>query len=287
MTYDIYKNLEERISNWGLSNEEILAIYVVGSRARVDKPFDEFSDLDIVVFSTNPDYYLQNDEWLQNIDKVWTSFMFRTAGGHPEKLIVFDQGAQVDFIFHHISDLEHVILSDQIPEVFQRGARLLLDKKGDGHRLIPTEAYVPENNPISEAAFLQVVNMFCFACLYVAKRIMRCDMWTANHRDKDCKELMLQMVEWHAKARHGATYDTWHAGKFINEWADQDVLANLKDTFGGYDPIKSWKALNVSFDLFSRLSSEVATTYKFTNPEHLFTNVRTWLEQQHLDVLTN
>lgn len=286
MTYDIYKRLEERIINWGLSNEDIFAVYIVGSRARKDKPYDELSDLDVVVFSTNPGYYLQTDEWLLNIDKVWTSFLFRTAGGDPEKLIVFDQGAQVDFVFHHIIDLEHIIQSGQIPLVFQRGARLLLDKRGDGHLLIHTETYAPESKPITEGAFLQVVNMFGFACLYVAKLILRNDMWSVNHRDKDCKELLLQMVEWHAKAIHGAAYDTWHAGKFIHDWADPDVIAELKHTFGGYDQINSWKALNVSFELFSRLSSEVATSYKFTYPEPLFTNIRTWLAEQQLDILS-
>lgn len=116
-----YEVLEERISEWGISNKEIIAVYIVGSRAREDKPFDEFSDLDVVVFSTNPDYYLQNDQWLLNIGKVWTSFMFRTAKGDPEKLVLFDQGAEVDFLFRHISDLDHIIKNGRIPEGFQRG----------------------------------------------------------------------------------------------------------------------------------------------------------------------
>ena len=38
-----YEVLEERISEWGLSNDEIIAVYIVGSRARKDNPFDEFS----------------------------------------------------------------------------------------------------------------------------------------------------------------------------------------------------------------------------------------------------
>ncbi|MEE4565097.1 MULTISPECIES: hypothetical protein [Paenibacillus] len=39
-----YEMLEARISEWGISNDEIIAIYIVGSRARENKPFDEFSD---------------------------------------------------------------------------------------------------------------------------------------------------------------------------------------------------------------------------------------------------
>ncbi|MBY0022458.1 hypothetical protein J2W97_004784 [Paenibacillus jamilae] len=39
-----YEMLEARISEWGISNDEIIAIYIVGSRAREKKPLDEFSD---------------------------------------------------------------------------------------------------------------------------------------------------------------------------------------------------------------------------------------------------
>ncbi|MGQ3479485.1 aminoglycoside 6-adenylyltransferase [Paenibacillus sp. TY11] len=276
-----YEVLEERISDWGLSNEEIIAVYVVGSRAREDKPFDKFSDLDVVVFSTNPDYYLQNDQWLQSIGKVWTSFMFQTAKGDPEKLVLFDQGAEVDFVFHHISDLDHLIKSGRIPQSFQRGVRILLDKTGNGNQIIPQTTTIPDAPPITEGAFLQVVNMYCFASLYVAKQILRNDMWVAKQRDTDCKQLLLQMIEWHAKAVHGSVYDTWHAGKFINEWADKDIVADLKKSFGKYDPNHSWEALIVSFELFNRLSSEVAAKYKYAYPDHLFSHKQTWLGVQH------
>ncbi|APB77841.1 MULTISPECIES: aminoglycoside 6-adenylyltransferase [Paenibacillus] len=276
-----YEVLEERISEWGLSNEEIIAVYIVGSRAREDKPFDEFSDLDVVVFSTNPDYYLQNDQWLLNIGKVWTSFMFRTAKGDPEKLVLFDQGAEVDFLFRHTSDLDHIIKNGRIPEGFQRGVRMLFDKMGNGNQIIPQTTTIPVTPPISEDAYLQVVNMYCFASLYVAKQILRNDLWVAKQRDTDCKQLLLQMIEWHAKAVHGSEYDTWHAGKFINEWADQDVVADLKKSFGEYEPNHSWEALIVSLELFNRLSSEVAAKYNYVYPDELFSHIQTWLGGQY------
>ncbi|MEK4730330.1 MULTISPECIES: aminoglycoside 6-adenylyltransferase [Paenibacillus] len=276
-----YEVLEERISEWGISNEEIIAVYIVGSRAREDKPFDEFSDLDVVVFSTNPDYYLQNDQWLLNIGKVWTSFMFRTAKGDPEKLVLFDQGAEVDFLFRHISDLDHIIKNGRIPEGFQRGVRMLLDKTGNGNQIISQTTTIPDTPLISEGAYLQVVNMYCFASLYVAKQILRNDLWVAKQRDMDCKQLLLQMIEWHAKAVHGSEYDTWHAGKFMNEWADQDVVTDLKKSFGKYDPNHSWEALVVSLKLFKRLSSEVAAKYKYAYPDELFSHIQNWLGGQY------
>lgn len=282
MTIGSYEMLEERIYNWALHNSEIMTIYVVGSRAREDKPFDEYSDLDVVIFAANSDSYFRTDDWLLNIGKVWTSFMFQTAGGDSEKLILFDQGLQVDFLFRDASELESLIEKDQIPQGFQRGARILLDKTGRGQRLLPKKTAVPEIQPISEAAYFQVVNMFGFGCLYVAKQILRDEMWIAYQRDQDCKQLLLQMIEWHAKAIHGSDYDTWHAGKFVNQWADQGVIADLKQSFGGYDQYKSWDALIVTFELFNRLCYEVANTYGYTYPELLTTNIRSWLKERRL-----
>lgn len=47
--------------------------------------------------------------------------------GDPEKLVLFDQGAEVDFLFRYTSDLDHIIKNGRIPEGFQRGGRMLLE----------------------------------------------------------------------------------------------------------------------------------------------------------------
>jgi len=46
---------------------------------------------------------------------------------------------------------------------------------------------------------------------------------------------MLQMMEWHARAAKGWTYDTWHNGRFLEEWADPYALKGLRETFAHYD----------------------------------------------------
>lgn len=85
---------------------------------------------------------------------------------------------------------------------------MLLDKTGYGQKLIPEKFSRPENNLLTQEAYLHVNNMFCFASLYVAKQILRNEIWIANQRDKECKQLLLQMIEWQAKAVNGETYDT-------------------------------------------------------------------------------
>ena len=47
---------------------------VVGSRARVDHPADEWSDLDVAFTTTSPARYLETIEWLNEIGEVWVAF---------------------------------------------------------------------------------------------------------------------------------------------------------------------------------------------------------------------
>jgi aminoglycoside 6-adenylyltransferase len=52
------------------------------------------------------------------------------------------------------------------------------------------------------------------------------------------------MMEWHAKTIHGKDYyDVWHAGRFLDEWVDQETLKEIKNTFGHYEKADSFRAL--------------------------------------------
>jgi aminoglycoside 6-adenylyltransferase len=51
--------------------------------------------------------------------------------------------------------------------------------------------------------------------IYLAKQIFRNELWTANLRDAECKQLLLQTLEWYKKMSHGEDYETWHAGRVI------------------------------------------------------------------------
>lgn len=52
-----YEQMIERFVGRAQSERDIRAAIVIGSRARIDHPADEWSDLDIVILSTNPTRY--------------------------------------------------------------------------------------------------------------------------------------------------------------------------------------------------------------------------------------
>ena len=56
-----------------------------------------------------------------------------------------------------------------VPNHFPRGVRVIIDKDHPSKDIMPDHFQPPEALPISAGAYLQVVNMFWFISLYIAK----------------------------------------------------------------------------------------------------------------------
>ena len=52
-----YEQLEQNCIAWAQAQPDIRAAIVVGSRARLDHPADEWSDLGLILFTTTPAAY--------------------------------------------------------------------------------------------------------------------------------------------------------------------------------------------------------------------------------------
>lgn len=273
-----YEKFKQTFVSWAQSTDDIRAAFMVGSRARKDHVADEWSDMDIIMYTRNPEKYLAKQDWLKELGDVRTSFVYQTAGGDPECLTLFEDGRQVDFVVHGMDKLEYIVQNRITPDNFYRGVKVLVDKEHIADCILPDGVYAPEEgNRVTEEAFQTAVNMFWFVALYTAKQILRNELWVVKERDHDMKGLLLQMTEWHEKTVHGEDYDTWHAGRFLYEWAGKETLDELKNTFGHYNKEDSWKALSATISLFQRLSHDVAQRKKFDYPDELEHCVMEWI----------
>ena len=81
--------LEARFTEWAKEREDIRAAVVVGSRARLDHPADEWADLDVGIATTHPGRYQKDTSWLSEIAPVWT--MYREPGGDTHH-VLFEGG---------------------------------------------------------------------------------------------------------------------------------------------------------------------------------------------------
>lgn len=274
-----YERIERNFVSWAQTVEDIRAAFIVGSRARNDHPADEWSDLDIVFFTSKQNYYLSNNEWIKNFGNIWTSFPSQTAGGDLELLTLFDGGWQVDFVIHSIDDFNEIVKNKKVPDNFNRGVKVIIDKDHAAKDIMPQCNKAPQGVSLSEDMFIQVINMFWFVVLYMAKQLLRNELWVVKVRDSNIKELLLQMIEWHEKTVNGCEYDTWHAGRFLCKWVSIETQAELQNSFGHFDRNDSWKALMATITLFKRLSHDISEKMNFGYPYDLESNVSDWIDQ--------
>ncbi len=91
------------------------------------------------------------------------------------------------------------------------------------------------------------------------------------------KQLLLRMIEWHARSERGWDYDTWHGGRFLEEWADQRTLDGLHKVFAYYEEADVRRALLATMDLFRRIGPETAVRLGCPYPEGADQRVTTWV----------
>jgi hypothetical protein len=78
--------------------------------------------------------------------------------------------------------------------------------------------------------------------------------------------------------RSGA--DTWYRGRFIERWAQADVLEALGRTYAHYEQADVIRALFETMDLFRRLAKETARAAALPYPEHADRYATEWVGAQ-------
>ncbi len=91
----------ERLGGWGRSRPDVRAVVVVGSWARpFDHPVDQWSDVDILLITTDPGCYLCTTDWLKDVGHPWLTYVETPPLGGPEqreRRVVFEVAVEVDF----------------------------------------------------------------------------------------------------------------------------------------------------------------------------------------------
>jgi aminoglycoside 6-adenylyltransferase len=281
-TASTYEQLERNFVAWAERQPDVLAAVVVGSRARSERPADDWSDLDLIVFTTDPASYAARTDWLNEIGEVWVPALDRTGPGDPEWLVLFDGGLKMDIVLTPVArtSLSQMLAASPYRFVYQSGMRVLFDKTATGESLrLPTVGSRATAHPTQEE-FSALVYSVMVEAARAAKLIRRGDLWRAKH-DCDCalKARLLTLLAWHAHATHGLDFETWYDGRYLDEWATPQAVAAIPATFAAYDADDLWRALLATLDLFRQLAQETAARLGYTYPAQADKNVAQWLRR--------
>jgi aminoglycoside 6-adenylyltransferase len=278
---DVYSQLLKKFTTWAQSQEDIKAAILVGSRARAGHPADEWSDLDLMIFSDRPEPYLARTDWISAIGEVWIALASHTSANDPEYLVTFAGGYNVDFVFNAYSGLEGAVRAGIIPDGHWRGARVLVDKTGLAAKTIPASFKAPTQPLPNQAEFMWVVNAFFYTAFYMAKMLRRGDLVMVKQRDADLKRALIQMLEWHARSANPGL-DTWHMGRNMQEWAAPSAWEAFQKTYAHFDEGDSWQALLDGLESFRSLSMETASRLDFAYPVEIEQNITQLIQRLHI-----
>lgn len=252
--------IEGRFVAWARATSEIRAACVIGSRARVDHPADAFSDLDLVTITAAPARLLDRTE-LTFVEPT-------TVGAGRERRVLFAGGYDVDIAVFSPAQFDRLPLA-ALASVFRRGVRIVLDKDGYFARTQARLSGLPPATPgpPTPTEYRAVVDDFWYHALWAARKLRRGELFTAKGAcDGHMKELLLRMLAWHAGATRGWVHDTWHRGRFLEEWADPRSLAQLRAAYAHYSRPDIARALGVTMRLFGRIARETARALRYSYP---------------------
>ncbi|MFX1254675.1 MAG: aminoglycoside 6-adenylyltransferase [Promethearchaeota archaeon] len=282
-----YEQLMEKFVQWAETISDIRAAIVVGSRARIDHPADEWADLDIIVITTDPERYISTTNWLENMGNPLLTFLEPTPGDDMERRVLFAGMLDVDFAIVPKRNIQQLLQHGVPPQdqtelfnVFGRGMRILVDKDKIGSQLqkIISSIKTPTPHPPSQTEFLEVINDFLFHAVFTAKHLQRGELWwTITCLNCYMQRLLHRMIEWHAKAIQGWDYETWFRGRFLEEWADSRVLKGLQVAFAHYEVEDIKHTLLAVMDLFRLIAMETAKRLNYPYPTKADKYVTDWI----------
>lgn len=261
-TFDSYEMLEARLAAWAVEQPAIRAILSIGSRARGTP--DQWSDLDVLIFATEPQPYVDDPSWLNELGDLWLAYREDTGAGDPEWYALFAGGFKLDAVLLRVEEptrsLDEILQAYAHWHAIQLGVDVLFDRLGT-RRKIPPVPFTPENPP-SEGEFTNTVNGALLASATVAKFVARGDYWRAQHWfAADLRVHLLTLMRWQSLGKN-----TWYSGRFMDEWADPRVLAVIPQVFPALERASLQQSLLDTLDIFRWLGTEVAAKFSYAYP---------------------
>lgn len=252
------------------SSSNIKAAVIIGSQARKEFVADEYSDLDIIIISTNPEIYLASDDWLKSISEFNISFIEDTLFGAKERRVLFEDGTDVDFIVLSLEQSTTIKSNQSHCVIFERGFAVIKDEIAISDTLNSFQNLTNfTNNPklLSETEFNNAVNDFWFHSVWASKKIMRGELMTAKScLDSYMKRIIFSFIENYAILKNNSC-DIWYNGRFIENWADNWVIEKLSNCYAKYNKIDMIEAIYATMELFGLIAVNISEQLSFLYPK--------------------
>jgi len=257
-----------RIGDWARVQDDVQAVILLGSQARTEHKADQWSDIDVVLIADDPDRYLGSSDWLEDLGSPLVTVVEPWAlGGGLERRVLFRSGMDVDFAFVPTTiapDLVAMTTDPSVQRLLGRGIRVLVDKTDFVKTALDGLTYSgPTVEPPSQVEFEHVSKDFWYHVILAAKKLRRGEVWVAKAMcDCHLKRRIVEMMAWGVQLTNPGV-DTWHEGRFLEEWADPKALEEFRFACAVYDADDVGRALRSTAQMFARLEAGCAVVLEF------------------------
>src|SRR5258706_8345171 len=126
---DFTQTFFQQFIEWVKTEENILGVALVGSHARKDAK--EYSDIDLMIIATDPQYYLNNNSWINRFGQVKENgIKDEDLGLVKTKRVFYENGIEVEFNFASKEWTKTNPIDPGTKKVMSNGNKILIDKKG-------------------------------------------------------------------------------------------------------------------------------------------------------------
>jgi len=252
-----------RLIGLGERYDQIRAVILTSGRANPSAPCDVFSDYDSELYVSDFAPFTESDEWFEALGPVLVVCRLESEeeGDHwHTRLVLYEDGTKIDFQIGHLDTLKKICSMASLPDDYDIGYRVLLDKDGVTASLkSPTyKAYIPAVP--TETEYASVVNGFWWNSTYVSKYLWRNDLMAVKFMlDHGLKQDELRrMLEWSIEIDRGWTWKPGHYGCGLPKALDPDIAKELVETYAGGDIEELWESLFRTTALFRKAAIRVA-----------------------------
>lgn len=275
----------EGLIQWGEQEPRVRAMVLTSSRAIPNAHTDVFSDYDVILGLTEVRPFFADRAWLEAFGRVLVLYrdpLHEHLGCLESGYVTqFESGLKIDFSLWPIEKLWHIAADPELPEEFDAGYRVLLDKDHLLDRLKPPtyRGYLPR--PPTEAEYLTVVELLFHEATYVAKHLWRDDLMAAKYNlDYAMKhDDLLPMLEWLVEIDHGWSVKPGPYGRRLKRWLRPDLWAELEGTYAGGGLEENWEAVFRTIALFRKVAIEVGERLGYAYPHDLDRRAVAYLER--------
>lgn len=265
----------ERFVQWATDQPAVRAMLITSSHASPGALVDLLSDYDLILILTDIHPFFDDRAWLSDFGPVLAAYRdpILVDGGLETSgyVVQYDNGLKIDFTLWPLEMLARVTAAPQLPDEFDAGYRIVLDKDGlTGGLKAPTYAgYIPKTP--TETQYLEIIEWFFLDTIYVAKFLWRDDLMATKHvLDNIMKQDYLRpMLEWRSEIDHGWSVKPGPIGRRLKLWLRPDLWTELESTYTGAGIEANWEALFRTIALFRRVANEVGALLGFNYPQEL------------------